>query len=172
MAQGICHNCLRWEAGSLDVNSKVQPFFYAVGPGDAQLDSNAFDAGLRRHEHYGQFTMDMVSAKGELAGFSVSKNRTWNRNSAASGTDTNDHDYGSIAHAILMVGVFVILFPFGAAYLRLQNSVMWHWITQSVGVFGTIIGIGIGLSLSQEYNKVSKGRFGGTILDAKRLRCT
>jgi len=118
-----------------------------------QLNSNAFDAGLRRHEHYGQFTMNMMSATGDPAGFpgDISKNR----NSTSSGKDTDDHDYGSTTHAILMVGVFVILFPFGAAYLRLQNSVMWHWIMQSLGVLGTFVGVGIGLNLSQQYNSVS-----------------
>jgi len=153
VARVICHDCLAWGGGSLDLKSTTQPFFYAVGPDDVRLNSNAFEAGLRRHEHYGQFTMNMVSATGDPAGFpgDISKNR----NSTASGKDTNDHDYGSTIHAILMVGVFVIVFPFGAAFLKLQNSVMWHWITQSIGVVGTFVGVGIGINLSQQYNKVS-----------------
>lgn len=153
IVRGICNDCLAWGGGSLDLKATSQPFFYAVGPDDVQLNSNALDAGLRRHEHYGQFTMNMVSATGDPAGFPDDISQ--NRNSATSGKDTDDHDYGSSAHAVIMVVVFVIVFPFGAAYLRLQNSVMWHWIMQSVGVLGTLVGVGIGLNLSQQYNNVS-----------------
>jgi len=135
------------------VKAPSQPFFYAVGPSDVDLNSNVPDAGLRRHEHYGQFTMNMLSATGDPAGFPGDKSQ--NRNSTSTGKDTNDHDYGSSAHAVLMVVVFVILFPFGAAYLRLQSSVRWHWIMQSLGVLGTLVGVGIGFNLSEQYNKVS-----------------
>lgn len=108
--------------------------------------------------------MDIVSATGDPAGFpgDISKNR----NSTATGKDSSDYDYGSTAHAVFMFGVFVILFPFGAAYLRL-NSVTWHWIAQSLGVVGAIVGIGIGLNVSQEYNRVSRCGFGFQYGDGK-----
>ena len=155
VAKGICHDCFEWEGGSLDVNSSAQPFTYAVGPDRVRLDSNAIDAGLRRHEHYGQFTMDMVAATGDNAGFpgDISKDRK----STTNGKDENDYDYGSTTHAVFMVVVFVIVFPFGAAYLRL-NNVLWHWIMQTIGILGAIVGIGVGVNISQEYNRVSSAR--------------
>ena len=166
VANFLCHNCLVWQGGSLDVNSKTQPFIYAVGPDQLQLDSNALDAGLRRHEHYGQFTMDMVSATGDPAGFPGDLSKP--RNSTTTTKDHNDYDYGSPTHAVFMVVAFVILLPFGAAYLRL-NNVLWHSVMQSIGAVGAVVGIGVSLNISQEYNRVSRRSFHATIIQSQQL---
>ena len=125
---------------------------YAVGPDYADLQSNAKDAGLRRHEEYGKFTINLQASRGETGQFPVDITKT--DNATADGGTTDDHDFGSSAHAFIMAGVFVIIFPFGAAYLRLQSGVRWHWVMQAIGVLGTIIGIGIGLEISTMYNRV------------------
>lgn len=154
IVQGTCTNCMSWQGGSLDVNSKVQPFFYALGPEDIQLSSNSREADLRRHERYGQFNVDMIAAFGDPGLFPGDLSKI--RNSSIVGHDQDDYDYGSTAHAVLMVGTFVILLPFGAAILRLQNRIVVHWITQSIGILLAIVGMGIGINVSHEYNRVSQ----------------
>ena len=153
VAQITCHNCNSWNGGSLNFNSTNSSFIYAVGPDDADLNSNEMDAGLRRHDHYGKFTMNLLAAQGDPANFPIDLSK--NDNATASGGITDDHDYSSSAHAFIMACVFVIIFPFGAAYLRLQNSVKWHWVSQAIGVVGALVGTGIALKISQMYNRVS-----------------
>lgn len=48
-----CHGCRKWKGGFLDLKSKTQPMIYAVGPGD-YLQSDLLDAGIRRHEDFGE----------------------------------------------------------------------------------------------------------------------
>ena len=153
VAQIKCHNCASWHGESVDFNSPNSSFIYAVGPDDADLNSNRLDAGLRRHEYYGKFTMSLSAAQGDPANFPADISK--NDNATASGGITDDHEYGSSAHAFIMACVFVIIFPFGAAYLRLQSSVRWHWVAQAIGVIGALVGTGIALNISQMYNRVS-----------------
>lgn len=154
VAQGVCHNCASWRGGSVDFKSTNSSFIYAVGPDDAELNSNAKDAGLRRHAEYGKFTMNLLASRGDPARFPTDLSKS--DNATASGEITVDHDYGSSAHAFIMSCVFVIIFPFGTAYLRLKSSVRWHWVAQVIGVLGALIGTGIALNISQMYNRVSK----------------
>lgn len=53
IVNGKCSGCRKWKGGSLDLQSKTQPMIYAVGPDD-YLQSNALDAGIRRHEEFGE----------------------------------------------------------------------------------------------------------------------
>ena len=156
VASLICRNCASWHGGSMDLSSQNYSFIYAVGPDDVNLKSNEMDAGLRRHEYYGKFTMNLFAAQGDPAGFPTDLSK--NDNATASGGTTDDHGYGSSAHAFIMACVFVIIFPFGAAYLRLQSSVRWHWVAQAIGVVGALVGAGIALNISQLYNRVSTER--------------
>ncbi|KAL8796987.1 MAG: hypothetical protein Q9195_000758 [Heterodermia aff. obscurata] len=151
VARWICHNCTSWHGGSVDYNNKNSSFIYAVGPDDADLNSNEMDAGLRRHSYYGKFTMNLLAAQGDPANFPADLSK--NDNATASGGTTDDHDYGSSAHAFIMACVFVIIFPFGAAYLRLQSSVQWHWVAQAIGIVGALVGTGVALNISQMYNR-------------------
>ncbi|KAI4105639.1 MAG: hypothetical protein L6R37_002627 [Teloschistes peruensis] len=69
VANGICHNCKTWQSGSIDFDSTAQPMIYAVGPDELHLSTNALGAGLRRHDYYGSFTIDLQAAKGDIAHF-------------------------------------------------------------------------------------------------------
>lgn len=158
LVRGRCRNCMSWPGGAIDVNSTAQPMLYAIGP-DVALHTNALDAGLRRHEHYGSFTMDLVAAEGDPDVFSRARDFFATANAAGrDGGDHKDRDAKTYAHAFFTAGVFLIAFPFGAAYVRL-NSVRWHWVMQSVGVVGMLIGVGIALVLSKQYNRVRSFAF-------------
>lgn len=150
---GRCQNC--GDKGPIDFNSTTQQMIYAIGPDNVQLNSDSGSAGLRRHEFYGRFTIDMVQAKGDAnssTNFPLAV--TANDGAVKIGHEAHDRDFGSAVHAVFMAGVFVILFPIGTVWLRIFGQVRWHWITQAVGVFIIFIGAGIGLKISKEYNRV------------------
>lgn len=156
VANGICHNCKTWSSGSIDFDSKTQPMIYAVGPDELHLSTNALDAGLRRHDYYGSFTMDLQAAKGDLAHFPPTD--LSNTNATVVGHEQNDHEYSSSLHAVAMAGTFVVVFPVGVFYQKVLRTVRWHWITQAFGVVVVLAGAGLGLGMSHYYNRVRKGR--------------
>ena len=94
----------------------------------------------------------MVSAKGDPVGFPGDTTKL--QNATEIGNPTRDHDYASTLHAIAMCGTFVLLFPFGAALLRVFENVRFHWMAQALGVLITIVASGIGVNLSGMYNRV------------------
>ena len=60
IVNGKCSGCRKWKGGSLDLKSKAQPMIFAVGPDD-YLQSNALDAGIRRHQDFGEFSSETFS---------------------------------------------------------------------------------------------------------------
>ncbi|KAL8678319.1 MAG: hypothetical protein Q9186_005309 [Xanthomendoza sp. 1 TL-2023] len=151
LAVGVCHNCKDWHSGSIDFESTTQPMFYAVGPDELHLNSDAPNAGLRRHDYWGHFTMDLQAARGDPARFPPQNLTTVN--TTAAGNEQNDHEYTSSLHAVAMAGTFVLLFPVGTFYKHIMGSVRWHWITQAFGLVVVLIGAGLGLGISPYYNR-------------------
>lgn len=154
---GQCHNCRDTrETSSIDFKSTTQKMIYAIGPDDVELKSDSKSAGLRRHDYYGKFTMDMVQASnGDLdpsTSFPISS--TSNNGTQPVSNEVHDRDFSSSIHAVFMAGVFVILFPLGTVWLRIFGLVRAHWITQASGFFIILIGAGIGVRMSKEYNRV------------------
>ena len=108
----------------------------------------------------------MVSATGDPGDFPG--DTTKNTNATEIGSPTRDHDYASALHAIAMCGTFVLLFPAGAAILRIFESVRFHWMAQALGALIVVVASGIGVNLSGMYNRVrnhshsEKARFART----------
>ena len=98
VARGICHNCAKWNGGSLDFSSTNSSFIYAVGP--MHGGSDALDADLQRHTQYGHFTMNLAAARGDPAGFPTDLSKS--DNATADGRTTNDRNDSSNAHALIM----------------------------------------------------------------------
>lgn len=124
---------------------------YAVGPSQVVLDTTKVDAGLRRHDRYGKFTINLDQAKGDP--FAFNPNST-NDGASANGKEVDDHDIASPSHAVLMAGTFVVLFPMGSVWLKIFANVRLHWLTQTLGVLIIFIGAGVGINLSKQYNRV------------------
>lgn len=152
VANGICHNCKTWQSGSIDFDSTAQPMIYAVGPDELHLSTNALGAGLRRHDYYGSFTIDLQAAKGDIAHFPPTDLSI--ANATLVGHEHNDHEYSSSLHAVAMAGTFVIVFPVGVFYQKVLRTARWHWITQAFGVVVVLAGAGLGLGMSHYYNRV------------------
>lgn len=155
VANGVCHNCHKWDQGSIEFYATKQPMIYAVGPSHVHLRSDAKDAALRRHDYYGRFSINMTHAsKQNLDPARFPLEITSNDGSSPTGDRKDDQEYGSAAHAIFMALVFVILFPLGTVFLRILGKVRWHWITQAVGFLIILIGAATGIYVSLQYNRV------------------
>ncbi|KAL8996380.1 MAG: hypothetical protein Q9169_004103 [Polycauliona sp. 2 TL-2023] len=148
LAVGMCRNC---RSASIDRGSTEQPMIYAVGPDDLHLNSDAQDAGLRKHTYWGSFQIDLRAARGDPALFPPKELIT--SNATAIGGEHNNHEYTSSLHAAAMAGTFVLIFPIGAFYKMVMRNVRWHWITQTLGLVIVLIGAGLGLGMSHYYNR-------------------
>ncbi|CAL8584481.1 hypothetical protein XPA_010075 [Xanthoria parietina] len=151
LAVGVCHNCKGWRSGSIDFDSMTQPMIYAVGPDDINLNSDAQDAGLRRHTCWGSFTIDLRAARGDPAAFPPGE--LIPGNATAKRDEHNYHEYASSLHAVAMAGTFVVIFPMGTFYKMIMGNVRWHWITQALGLVIVLVGAGLGLGISHYYNR-------------------
>jgi hypothetical protein len=144
--------------GMLDLTKTRQPFIYAAGPTDKSLATTDKAAGLRRHEAYGSFWMDMTLATSVEGENAAVPNGTALRATVSAGADgeaTNDGDTMGSAHAVLMCGAFALVFPLGTVLLRVLESVKVHGIVQAVGAVAALAGSGVGVHLSMTYNHVS-----------------
>ncbi|KAL8729668.1 MAG: hypothetical protein Q9166_004617 [cf. Caloplaca sp. 2 TL-2023] len=124
---------------------------YAVGPDELHLNSDANHAGLRRHDYWGHFTIDLQAARGDPAVFPAKNLST--ANATAKVDQHNDHEYTSSLHAVAMAGTFVLIFPIGTFYKKIIGSVRGHWVTQAFGLLFVLVGAGLGLGISHYYNR-------------------
>ncbi|KAK8024321.1 hypothetical protein PG993_012387 [Apiospora rasikravindrae] len=163
---GKCTNCRSWKSSvkgdgdgknkTINVKSTEQSFLYATGPlGRGAIQSDDKDAALKMHYSYGTFTLDMVRATGAGGVPVISPD---GKNPGRVGTTLRlqvegKTDRAATAHAVIMVFVFVGLFPFGTLVLRLGNWVRWHAINQGFGGVLVIIGFGLGADVSKLYNR-------------------
>lgn len=154
---GRCSNCRTWNGGSRKVNvaSKADNMLYATGESGNYLKSDALDGPLKWHYNYGTFTMDMVLATGPGGVPVIDRSQ----NSKLIGTVQHESEQGSmdaklIVHAVIMVFVFLGLYPFGIFVLRLGGWVRWHGWNQGAALILTIMGSGLGFAVSSSYNRV------------------
>lgn len=146
--------------GKLDINNAKQSFLYAWGPTDDSISSASKSASIKRHIAYGNFWMDMTAATSPDPEHSTIPTGTALLSTKNAGTDgeaESDGDKVGPAHAAIMLAAYVLIFPLGAILLRFLESVKSHYIVQTVGLFVTIIGVGVGIYLSMMYNHVSPG---------------
>ncbi|KAI0108240.1 putative iron reductase domain protein [Daldinia grandis] len=155
---GRCGNCRSWLDGNrkIDVASKAQNMIYATGD-SGTLKSDSFDAPLRMHYNYGTFTLDMTHATGPAGVPIIDRSEGSTLVATTQGlSKEGKKDIAALMHAIIMVFVFVGLYPFGIFVLRLGNWVRWHGINQGFAFILTIVGSSLGFSISKYYNRSKK----------------
>jgi hypothetical protein len=146
---GQCLNCSTLAPSAIDPHSTSQPFIYAVGPVARNPNSNSAAASLRRHQHYGRFTMDMTAAAGAMVPSLgvVSSSGTKNQG------DKTDWDFAESLHAFVMLAAFVVIFPMGFFFARVLERIGLHMVFQSVGAVLVIAGMICGIVLTGYYNR-------------------
>lgn len=157
-ANAVCHNATSWDGGSLDLSSTTQKWMFALGP-DHALHSDSMSAPLLRHETYGNFDMDMTKATSTGSGAVPQPNGSndpYVRTNASTAEDvTSDSDKAGIVHGVVMCVAYILLYPLGALLLRFvkRAPVRIHWICQSVASVLVVIGFGLGVYASTQYNR-------------------
>lgn len=160
IVKGMCQNCRSWSGGSLDTSDDEQPMIWGTGPAGA-LESNDLAARLSVHQAKGRFSIDMRSASGAPG---VPQFQLTNTTAGGGGDSSSPPTGGSgssggpalfnktpmvLAHAILMIGCFLILFPAGYAILRLLDKVLLHAAVQSFAALVVIIASALGIVASK-----------------------
>ena len=157
----MCTGCRSWGRGSLDLKSTSQPMIWAIGPAWS-LASDELNAPIRRHQIFDHFSLDLVAATG-AAGVPL-----LGQSNESSSNDDDDDDSSRghgprgwnapskvVAHALLMIGSFLVLFPGGYLVLRVFEKVIAHAAVQSVAMLLVIISTGLGVSISKGMKIVS-----------------
>jgi hypothetical protein len=144
--------------GKINLTNDQQPFIFAFGPADQSLLTTDLAASIRRHEAYGSFWMSMSKASTDnIDGATVPSGESLltMTNAGQDGSLQSDGDKLGPAHAVLMCGAFLLLFPFGVIVLRVFEKVGMHAVVQGIGVSAAVIGVGVGIYLSRMYKHVS-----------------
>jgi hypothetical protein len=69
------------------------------------------------------------------------------------GGPISDGDKSSIIHGVLMVFSTLILYPFGVILIGAFKSVRIHAINSCFLLFLALVGLGLGIYVSTEYNR-------------------
>lgn len=145
-------------------------WIWAVGPGGQQtLTGNRDDptAALVEHELYGSFLLNMLQAKvapaeiqplgsGHTAhpsatGIAASPMITGSTSTGASSSGATTMPASGLihAHAVILCGSFLILYPLSVFLLRLV-SVRAHWTLNAFTTLLCVIGFGIAIGMSAD----------------------
>lgn len=159
VVKGMCQNCRSWDGGSLDTSASAQPMIWGTGPAGS-LESDDLNARISVHQSKGRFNIDMRDATGtpgvpqfDLSNTTTSSGPPPRSDSAVS--SLLDKSPIIIAHAVLMVLTFLILFPAGYALLRLFDKVLIHAGIQSVAAIVVVIASALGIAASKNQGIVS-----------------
>jgi len=158
-ANAVCRNCTSWLSGKgrLDLKSTSAPFIFAIGP-EKTLRSSSLSASLRRHDYFGRFHMNMTAATSKEKGAvppPYGKNGAYLlRDASVVLKMTSDGSSAPAAHALIMIASFVFLFPLGSILVRVLHKALWHGAVQILALLMVIVGFGLGIHLSTQYNKV------------------
>ncbi|KAG0632662.1 hypothetical protein HOY80DRAFT_914390 [Tuber brumale] len=199
-----CSNCRTWDGGSLSATSTSQNFIWALG--DQSVTSKDQTETLRKHVTNGFYRIDMTQATGgnsqnpflsvnspsgtasggpEATGGSNSGGSSSGSSSSgasSSGSTTGfappmtKADKVLIAHGVIMGVVFILLFPFGAALVRLlnnriPNAFALHRGLQILNFMLAVVGMGMGIWRSEisDSHYVGFHQYFGTIIIALLL---
>jgi hypothetical protein len=149
-ATGQCLNCSSIAPNKINPLNTAQPFIYAAGAAARNPNSNSMSAGLRRHQYYGKFTMDMTAAAGQGApplGL-VSSMGTKNLGGHS------DWNVAETGHVYVMLFAWIIIFPLGFFFVRVLERVRLHMVFQSVGAVLVLVGMICGIVITGYYNRV------------------
>lgn len=82
-----CYGCTTWSGGSLDTSSTSAAWMWAVGPGTT-VESDSQSATIQQHKNYGNFQLNMVSARAAVAAASTATSAIAASSSASVATST------------------------------------------------------------------------------------
>lgn len=162
VVNATCQNCTSLFDDGSHSNRTARPFIFALGPQIEGPQSGSPQAMMQRHELYGSFTMDISRAVSDVASVPLldTLGTSYTTHASSSAENVNrDHDWGATIHALVMSFAFMLVFPLGALLLRFLNSVKIHAWAQTLAVLLVVVGLGSGIYISLEYNRVCLPKF-------------
>lgn len=161
-----CDTCLHWDGGVLDPADQASPWMWAVKYGHP-LKSDSLSATITEHDDKGIQKVDLMKATGSnaanpFAALSASSTVASPSGSQAGGApsiDAESFDKMVVAHAVLMIIAFVILFPFSALTLYLFPSfgvMMAHAPLQLFTLILAVAGMGLGITMARSSSQLSE----------------
>lgn len=159
VVKGMCQNCRSWDGGSLDTSASAQPMIWGMGPAGS-LESDDLNARISVHQSKGRFTIDMRDSTGTPGVPQLALSNTTTSSGPPPRSDSAvqsllDKSPMVIAHAVLMILCFLILFPAGYATLRLFDKVLLHAGIQSFAAIIVVIASALGIVASKKQGIVS-----------------
>lgn len=149
-----CSDCRVWPNGFLDATSPSQPMIYAFGS-PYPLQSSSPSADLKRHARYGSFMMDMTAATGTGG---VPLKSSANSGVQGEGGMVKDSDRKTLAHAILGCLILFVFWPLNVLIAGFLRNVRIHVGFSVVMILSLGVVYGLGISTSNQYNRVSASR--------------
>ncbi|KAE8330928.1 hypothetical protein BDV39DRAFT_212380 [Aspergillus sergii] len=147
-----CDSCLAWPGGSENPNSSASPWVWAVKYGQL-LNSDSLSQPITIHDASGVAALDLQKATGGTSDNPfLASNNSNSAGQALTISDTGNIASRRVAHAVLMILVFVIFFPSFALMLHSgahSRIVDIHAFFQLFTLALAISGFGIGISLAK-----------------------
>lgn len=148
-----CDSCISWPGGSENVTSSSSPWIWAVKYG-APLNSSDVSADIAIHDDNGLAFVNMKKATGGSL-----ENPFANATIVTSAEPSETFDVESfhrqrIAHAVLTIVAFVIMFPFFALGLHLFPTtwtVNTHGFLQLLTLAIAAVGTALGISMAHQF---------------------
>ncbi|KAJ5633459.1 cellobiose dehydrogenase [Penicillium lividum] len=155
-----CDSCITWLGGHEDTTSSASPWVWAFKYG-SPLKSNGLSEPISIHDASGVAALNLQRAAGGKSSnpfLTTSGTATSSGQSILSDNSPTIHRK-RIAHAVIMITVFVVLFPSFALLLRVFPSSKMLWIHASLQLFAltlAIAGLGLGISMATELELISE----------------
>ncbi|OJJ42161.1 hypothetical protein ASPZODRAFT_29416 [Penicilliopsis zonata CBS 506.65] len=153
-----CDSCLSWPGGQEDVHNTASPWIWAVKYG-SPLVSDSVSVVIAIHDMSGVAALDLSRTTGGTSDnpFVGSSSPVNDSTDSSAGQSISAVNLAAVhtrrvAHAVLMILVFVVLLPTGAFLPRLvpyPHIVVVHAGVQLLALSLAIAGMGIGLSMGQ-----------------------
>lgn len=152
-----CDSCIHWGQGSMDLTSASSSWIWGVRYG-MPLQSRSLSANILEHDVMGVEKVDLKKATGPTSVNPFADIISTSANATADYPFPEAVFRGKkIAHGVLMVIAFVVLFPFSALFLHLSSSsniVKIHGGLQLFALVVAIVGLGLGVSMAREIHNL------------------
>lgn len=160
-----CDSCLQWDGGSMNPTDPTSPWIWAVKYGKP-LNSDSPSETIQEHDEEGNQVVDLTKATGnnvpnpftELSSSSAVAASASSSAGGGGGGSSASFNRMVIAHAVLLIIAFVILYPFSALTLYLFPTLGIMKMHAPLQVFNTclvIAGMGLGISIARSSGQLN-----------------
>ncbi|KAJ5949176.1 hypothetical protein N7454_000760 [Penicillium verhagenii] len=149
-----CDSCITWSVGHADPTSSSSSWVWAFKNGNP-LETDSLSESIIIHDASGVASLNLQKAAGGTSGnpFLASSSTTASSGQSISSDNSPSLHKKRIAHAVIMITVFVVLFPSFALALRILPSsvaVRVHAFLQLFTLVLAIAGLGLGISMARD----------------------